>query len=191
MKPSGAKCTNFPVFLSLLFLYHATILSICCLSLFALVLLVLSFCSLALVPFPSVLFSSLSTNLALTFFPPLLSVPSFFLHQIFKLFLVCTSLTPMPHYRLMAPTVGFSPPLCATLAFLTPTSAYITPLFSVCPVFGCSVPFCVFCVFYLCCSVISRYILLIPLSYCHCAVSSVLSLLFHQVFPLSDSDVLV
>lgn len=79
-----------------------------------------------------------SLGLLLSF--PLISLPAlyFSLHQIFKLFLVCTSLTPMPHCRPMAPTVGFSPPLCVTLTFLTPTSAHISLLFSGCPVFDCS-----------------------------------------------------
>lgn len=100
-------------------------------------------CLLALFPF-SLLFFSFPSSLIwcspLSFPLIFLPAPSFFLHQIFKRFLVCTSLTPMPHYRPMAPTVGFSPPLCVTLTFLTPTSAYITPLFSVCPVFDCCVP---------------------------------------------------
>lgn len=146
MKPSCAKCTNFTVFLSLLFLYHATILSHFLLISLFFVLLVLSCVCLLLSRF--LLFFSLpsplmwcSLGLLLSSLLISLPVPSFFLHQIFKLFLVYTSLTPMPHCRLMAPTVGFSPPLRVTLTFLTPTSAYITPLFSVCPVFVCCVPF--------------------------------------------------
>lgn len=79
----------------------------------------------------------------LTFLPAPSFLPSL-LHQIFRLFLVSTSLIPMPHYRLMAPTVGFSPPLRVTLTFLTPTSAYITPLFSVRPLFDCCLLFCIF-----------------------------------------------
>lgn len=193
VKYKYVKCTNFTVFLSLFFLCHATS-TLSAISNFLLISVLCPSCSLlcspALVPFPSVLFffplhwfGAHLLSFPLIFFP----VPSFFLHQIFKLFLVCTSLTPMPHYRLMAPTVGFSPPLCVTLAFLTPTSTYITPLFA-----QFLIVVCLFVSVYLCCSVISCYILLIILSLnCHCAVSSVLSLLFHQVFPLSDCDVLV
>lgn len=88
-----------------------------------------SFCS-----FPSALVLSLVPS---AFFP----APSFFLHQIFKRFLVSTSLTRMPRYRPMAPTVGFSPPLCISRTFLTPISADIIPLCSVCPVCHCRVPF--------------------------------------------------
>lgn len=142
IKVSCAKCTNFTVFFSLLFLYDGTILSFCP-SLFFF-LLVLSCVCLLLSHF--LLFFSLSSplilcshGLLLSFPLIFLSGPSFFLHQIFKLFLVCTSLTPMPHYRLMAPTVGSSPPLRVT--FLTPTSACIAPLFF--SVFDCRVPFCV------------------------------------------------
>lgn len=129
--------------------YHSAVSHFLLISLFFL-LLVLSCVCLLLTFFPSVLFSSLSTNSVLIWAPSVLHLAflffslcllSFFLHQIFKLFLVYTSLTPMPHYRLMAPTVGFSPPLCVTLPFLTPTSAYITPLYSVCPLFDCSVHF--------------------------------------------------
>lgn len=88
------------------------------------------------------LFFSLCTDWVLSLLPSaFFPAPSFFLHQIFKRFLVSTSLTRMPRYRPMAPTVGFSPPLCISRTFLTPTSADIIPLCSVCPVCHCRVPF--------------------------------------------------
>lgn len=59
--------------------------------------------------------------------------PPSFLRQTFKHFLVCTSLTPMPHYRPMVLTVGFSPPLCVRLTLLSPIVNHL--LFSVCSVF--------------------------------------------------------
>lgn len=141
-----ANCTNLTVFLSLPFsLPHNCFIYFC---LFYLLISVLPPCSLLICLLLS-LFSIFPFLCPLHwsgahFFSSLLS---FSLHQIFKLFLVCTSLTPMPHYRLMAPTVGFSPPLRVTLTFLTPTSAYITPLFSVWPVLDCRVSFCVIFLF--------------------------------------------
>lgn len=88
------------------------------------------------------LFFSLCTDWVLSLLPSaFFPAPSFFLHQIFKRFLVSTSLTRMPRYRPMALTVGFSPPLCISRTFLTPTSADIIPLCSVCPVCHCRMPF--------------------------------------------------
>lgn len=70
-------------------------------------------------------------SLPLWCLPCSLPAPPSFLRQTFKHFLVCTSLTPMPHYRPMVLTVGFSPPLCLTL--LSPIVNHL--LFSVCSVF--------------------------------------------------------
>lgn len=75
----------------------------------------------------SSLFLSPLLNWVLSFFPE----SSLLLHQIFKRFLVSTSLTPMPHYRPMARTVGFSPPpppLCVSLALTSLSSIHLPVL---------------------------------------------------------------
>lgn len=141
MKPPGAEFTNY--FFSLLLLYHSTTLHphcrlISCSSFFLPPPFPVFACSC---PF-FFLFFSLCTDWVLSLLPfAFFPAPSFFLHQIFKRFLASTSLTRMPRYRPMAPTVGFSPPLCISRTFLTPTFADIIPLCSVCPVCHCRVPF--------------------------------------------------
>lgn len=131
---------------------------------FAALLFLLPHCHFFLFPFS--FFLPLSCFQPVCFFPfaltwcssgPLLSFPltsltvlSFFLHQIFKLSLVCTFLTPMPHYRLMAQTVGlFLPSSLSGLLFW-----FVNALFVVrC---GLLVSFLIMCVLSLlcCCSVL-------------------------------------
>lgn len=84
-------------------------------------------CLLALVTFPSV--SPLIWCSCLSFLLTVPPAPFLLMPQIYKRFLVFTSLTPMPHYRPMAPTVGFAPPLCVTLTFLTLCSVFCLPSF--------------------------------------------------------------
>lgn len=126
----GTKCSNFTVFLSLLFLYPVTLPPICWLSLSAPLSVIppscFHLCSLLWSFFLLSPFHSFGACLG-SLFPFLFFLPSFFLHQIFKLFLVYTSLIPLPQSRLMAPTVGFSPPLCHTHI---PHSANMAPLFN-------------------------------------------------------------
>lgn len=160
----GAKCTNYFSLFPFSIIQYSIYLTVC--TSFAFLPFCSLLCLLALVPFPSIPLSCLCTNTVPTFY--LSPAPSFFLRQIFKHSLVCTSLTPMPHYRPMARTVGFAPTPCVILTFLTPTSAHILHCFL-------SAQFSI--VVWLFCTMPSFWVdicavLLVDVTFCHCAVRS-------------------